>query len=150
MILPKFIYRLNSAYWRIIKPTTVGVRIMLIRQNSILLVKHTYHDSWYLPGGGVKKGETFEQAIRREASEELDCDLKCIKLFGVYNNFKEHKNDNIIIFYSNDFSVNGKKSFEIEKYGYFPLDDLPDKISKGTYKRINEYLSGHISNFGLW
>ncbi len=121
MTLPKLIYFLNRIFWRITKPTTIGVRAMLLKENTILLVKHTYHDSWYLPGGRMKKGEIFEQAIRRELYEELDCELHSIRLFGVYNSFNEYKNDSIVIFYSDDFSLSGKTDGEIERYDFFKL-----------------------------
>ncbi|MPM57654.1 RNA pyrophosphohydrolase [bioreactor metagenome] len=150
MTLPKLIYFLNRIFWRITKPTTIGVRAMLLKENTILLVKHTYHDSWYLPGGRIKKGEIFEQAIRRELYEELDCELHSIRLFGVYNSFNEYKNDSIVIFYSDDFSLSGKTDGEIERYDFFKLNKLPEEVSMGTRKRIEEYTKGYTSNFGLW
>lgn len=149
MTLPKLIYLVNRMFWKITKPITIGVRVMLLKENSILLVKHTYHDSWYLPGGRMKKGETFEQAIRRELHEELECELHSIRLLGVYNSFNEYKNDNIIIFYSDKFSLIGKTDTEIERYEFFQLNNLPDRVSRGTRKRIEEYIEGCTSNFGL-
>ncbi len=150
MTLPKLIYIVNRIFWKITKPTTIGVRVMLLKGDTILLVKHTYHDSWYLPGGRMKKGETFEQAIRRELQEELECELHSIRLFGVYNSFNEYKNDNIIIFYCDNFFLTGKTDGEIEKYDFFKLNELPEKVSIGTKKRIEEYIKGDTSNFGLW
>lgn len=150
MILSRLIYKLNKVFWKITKPITAGVRIMLLKKNTILLVKHTYHDYWYLPGGGIKKGETFEQAIRREMYEELGCELNSINLFGVYNSFNEYKNDSIVIFYSDNFSITGKTDREIERYDFFQLDKLPEEVSTGTRKRIEEYINGCTLNFGLW
>src|SRR5689334_13065986 len=58
--------------WRITKPRTVGVRAVLLDQDDrIALVRHTYTDHWYLPGGGVKKGESIKAALLRELAEEV-------------------------------------------------------------------------------
>lgn len=59
-------------YWRLTKPRTIGVRAVLLDSDDrVALVRHTYTDQWYLPGGGVKKGESMEAALRRELEEEL-------------------------------------------------------------------------------
>jgi 8-oxo-dGTP pyrophosphatase MutT (NUDIX family) len=62
--LPRLIYLFNRLIWRITSPTTVGVRLILERDQTVLLVQHTYQPHWYLPGGGVKKGETIEAGHR--------------------------------------------------------------------------------------
>ena len=67
----QFLYKIYRLSWKITQPQTIGVRIFLIKNQQILLVKHTYSHQWFLPGGGLKKGETLEQAIRRELTEEL-------------------------------------------------------------------------------
>ena len=51
-----FYHRLSKLYWKIKKPRTLGVRAMIFdeKKGKLLLVKHTYIDGWFLPGGGVK------------------------------------------------------------------------------------------------
>lgn len=149
-ILSNILYKCAKIFWRVTKPVTAGTRIMLIKDNKALLVKHTYQEHWYLPGGGVKKGETFEEAIKREVKEELGGKLECIKLFGVYNNFYEYKNDHVVIFLSQNFSITGDTDKEIEAFDYFEIDNLPKNTSPGTRKRIEEYISGQDNNFGRW
>ena len=43
--------------WRVTKPRMIGVRALLLdRDDRVALVRRTYLDHWYLPGGGVKRG----------------------------------------------------------------------------------------------
>ena len=70
-VLRKLGYRLYRMYLAVVRPITVGVRAVLVREGQILLVRHTYQDHWYLPGGGVEKGETLIEALGRELQEEV-------------------------------------------------------------------------------
>jgi 8-oxo-dGTP diphosphatase len=73
----KLLYRIRRVYWRIAKPTTYGVKALIVHpvdSGRVLLVRHSYGDQslWSLPGGGYKPArETPEQAARRECIEEL-------------------------------------------------------------------------------
>ena len=64
-------------WWKIRKPTTFGVKVLLIHPDDpaqCLIVRHSYSDSawWGMPGGGYRPGrETPEHAGVREVSEEL-------------------------------------------------------------------------------
>ena len=70
-VLRKLGYRLYRVYLAVARPITVGVRAVLVREGQVLLVRHTYQDHWYLPGGGVKKGETLTEAIITALRERL-------------------------------------------------------------------------------
>jgi mutator protein MutT len=147
------LYKILRIYWRISKPITLGVRAIVTNdKNEILLVKHTYQNYWFLPGGGVDKGETFEQAIKRELVEETGYEADLIELFGVYQNTYEGKRDNIVVFVcKNGKFVESLPSSEIEKYDFFTVDNLPENTSKGMRKRIEEFHnSSTIKNFGAW
>lgn len=146
----KIIHKIYSTFWKIFKPQTVGIRAILVENGKVLLVKHTYQNSWYLPGGGLKNNETFEQGIKRELHEELGITVENLKLHGVYNNFFEGKSDSIIVFSSTHFSQPNKKDKEIEQYNFFEISNLPQNISPGTRKRIEEYLSDNFSKYSLW
>ena len=87
------------------------------------------------------KGETIEQAARREAAEEIGATLGQMRLVGVYTNFYESKSDHVVVFSCNDFTVSGETDSEIETYGLFGLNDLPACTSPGTLRRIEEYLA---------
>lgn len=146
----KYIYILSRAFWLLLKPLSVGVRILLIRDQKILLVKHVYENRWYLPGGMVERNETLEQAARREALEEVGAQVRELALFGAYTNRKERRFDHIVVYISKDFDVSGVTDDEIEQWEFFDLQALPDKISPGSGNRIQEFLDGETKRFGDW
>jgi 8-oxo-dGTP pyrophosphatase MutT (NUDIX family) len=145
------IQKVNRLWLRLLKPITLGVRLILVKDNTVLLVKHTYHDDWYLPGGGLKRHETIEEAARREAAEEIGAELEDLRLVGVYSNFQEFKSDHIVVFACDRFDVAGSSNREIKQFAFFPLDNLPSGVSPGTRRRLHEYrFADEIPVVGLW
>ncbi len=60
-----------------------GIGVYAIIQDeagNVLSLLSAYSRSWQLPGGGVKYGESLEQAVRREASEELGLQLRDLRM----------------------------------------------------------------------
>ncbi len=136
----------------IVKPITFGVRVMLIRDDKILLVKHSYQDAWFFPGGGIKRGESVADATRREAMEESGATLGKLELFGIYKNPQPLRTDHITVFICRDFSYTGAKDWEIESIELFPFDALPENVAPGIGRRIEDYLAGikPKDSFGNW
>jgi len=149
-ILLRIAYRLLTIYWSVLHPVTVGVRLLLVREGSVLLVRHTYRKAWYLPGGGVKRGETLEQAARREAQEECGARLGKLQLLGAYTDFEEYKTDQVVLFFGDDFTLTGVGDHEIEEMAFFPLDCLPPDTTPGTRRKIEDYAKGDLPRSGVW
>ncbi|MEH6937041.1 NUDIX hydrolase [Bacillus sp. JJ664] len=67
-----------------------------------LVVKKKYSglkDLWSLPAGFVKEGETVDQAVLREVTEETGVNATCIGLIGVRTGvIREEISDNMLIF----------------------------------------------------
>lgn len=146
----KLLHKVRLMFWKITQPTTLGVRVLLIKDNLVVLVKHSYQDKWYLPGGGVKKGETWHQAAKRELLEEGGTKVNDLALFGVYTNFKEGKHDYVVVFRSKKFTVGrDTSSLEIQSIKLFPLEKLPPNISDGSKRRILEFVEGE-KTASLW
>jgi ADP-ribose pyrophosphatase YjhB (NUDIX family) len=137
----KLLYQIYKLPWAITRPVTVGVRVMLIKDGQVLLVRHTYQDGWFMVGGGVKRNETLEESARREAREEVEAEIGELHLFGAYSNFIDHLSDHIVVFTCNEFKLTGKTDFEIAEARFFPMEALPEDIIPGHRRRIQEYLS---------
>ena len=132
------------------QPVTLGVRVLLVRNGEVLLVRHTYRDGWFLPGGGVKRHETLEAAARREAHEEVGATIGELRLMGAYSNFAEAKSDHVVVFVSESFEQTPNESAEIAEARFFRFDALPEGVSAGSQRRIDEYRQPNPPQAGQW
>jgi hypothetical protein len=74
-----------------------------------------------------------------------------MSLLGAYSNFIELKSDHNILFFSKDFTLNGRHDREIAEVRFFPLNDLPEKLWPGHRRRLEEYQAGSkLEQFGEW
>jgi len=150
-LLLHFLYKIYKLIFFFTRPVIIGVRVMLIRDGQILLVKHSYQDGWLIPGGGIKRKETEEQAARRECREEIGAEVSKMELVGVFTNFSEFKNDHIVLFKSDDFTIYPKADIEIEHAEFFKMNDLPADMMPGSQRRIEDYLHERpIPWDGIW
>ena len=149
--LLRWAYMLHRVLLFFARPLTLGVRVMMIRNGEVLLVRQTYVDGWFMPGGGVDRGETLDAAARREAAEEAGAQLHNLSVVGAYTNFKELKSDHNILFLSTDFSLGGEPDLEIAELRFFQLEALPGDVWPGHRQRRQEYREHKISpQFGEW
>lgn len=157
LVLAARVYqRVMPLVWNTLKPTTVGVRgIVLDDEGRVLLVRHTYLKGWHLPGGGVKRKENMDEAVRRELREEVGADVAegddALHLLGAYTFPTEGKRDHIAVFVVDAWSpiADHKPSFEIAEVRAFPLDDLPPGTTPATRRRLRE-LTGEVKVRFLW
>lgn len=142
----RFIRKLFFLFWRFKRPMTMGVRIFLQNERQeILLVRHTYVKGWYLPGGGVEKGETTQQAARKELREEANIMITgALRLFSSYLNIRASNRDHVLLFICNEWKQESpfKPNREIAEIGFFDRDNLPEGTTPSTRARIGEILDG--------
>ena len=150
----RLIHRAARLYWRVRKPRTLGVRaIVLDEMDRVALVRHTYTDQWYLPGGGVKKGESFETALHRELKEEIALsNARIERVLGIYHSRRDAKDDHIVIFavrVADSAALRPSDAVEIEEVRWFAMDEMPAQASPATRRRVAEYQAG-IVGLGAW
>ncbi|HEX4506335.1 MAG TPA: NUDIX domain-containing protein [Alphaproteobacteria bacterium] len=135
--------------------TTLGVRgLVLDRDDRVALVLHTYLDGWYLPGGGVQRGESYDRALARELHEEIGLDaFRIERVLGVYHDTVTLKDDHVVAYVvRTDASAPPLKTadpFEIQAVQWFTLDSLPKDLSPATARRIGEFRVG-VTGGGAW
>ena len=76
-VLLRVAHKVRHRYRKLSKQPIAGCTVVVTNfEGSILLLQHSYGPKvWALPGGGIERGETPEQAARREVREELRIDL---------------------------------------------------------------------------
>ncbi len=107
-----------------------------------MLVRHAYDRWWYLPGGGVRRGESFHEAAQREVLEEVGTAVHDLILFGLYHSRSEGKSDHIALFVGQLMGEPHIGSGEIRDLRFAPITQLPEDVSPATRRRIAEYLTG--------
>jgi ADP-ribose pyrophosphatase YjhB (NUDIX family) len=123
---------------------TLGVRALVIDEGRrVLLVEHTYVRGWWLPGGGVDRGETAEAAVVRELREEAGVEaIGRPTLLSVHSNEPAFRGDHVLLFRIDAFRRTGETppAREIRRAAFFPLDALPEGTTPATRRRLAEAL----------
>lgn len=136
-----------KVWWRIRGPRlTIGVRAIVVDEaDRICLIRHSYRDGWFLPGGGVKTGESLVDAMTRELGEETGIvpNTNSHKVHGVYSSFLEHKSDHVVVFVIRDWAPGSSpRSTEIAEVRFVDVNELPSDTSPATQRRIKEFVTG--------
>jgi ADP-ribose pyrophosphatase YjhB (NUDIX family) len=150
------IYRLaiwlRSRSWRIRRPLLIGVRALVVRDDSVLLIRHrSGHYPWALPGGGVERNERLVEAAQREAREETGMPIRVEQLLGMYERFGDGISNYIAVFVCIALGEpQPPRSLEIAEARFFPLEDLPAGADAGTRRRVAEYMAGERGITRVW
>jgi 8-oxo-dGTP pyrophosphatase MutT (NUDIX family) len=117
-------------YWRVARPTVIGVKCVVRNGDDILLVRHTYgHRVWDFPGGTVRRREPPIDAARREMHEELGRQIDDWQELGTFHVSAEHHEDNLHLF----MATIGDRQLDLDllelaESGWFAPDALPRDV----------------------
>ena len=136
---------LLHAYARTRRGLTLGVRGLVTNPaGEVLLVQHTYLHGWYMPGGGVERGETAEQALARELVEEAGVRLTSRPMLAsMHANHASFPGDHVLFYRAGAWEACVATSRgEIAALDWFAPDALPPDTTPGTRRRIAEAIHG--------
>ena len=136
------LYRLQHRLWRVFRPHTRGVKVMLFNDaGEIMLIRNSYgrSDLFVLPGGGVHPFEAPAAAAAREVKEELNCAVAELAPVSTHVSAAEGKSDTVHLFRARAAGPPRADGVEVAEARFFPLDGLPPTISPATARRIAEH-----------
>ncbi|NUU64042.1 NUDIX domain-containing protein [Paenibacillus agri] len=128
----------------------VGVGAVIRDENNRLLLvlrkKPPEAGHWSLPGGKVDYMETIENAVIREIHEELGIEIEIERLLCVTNHIIPSEDVHYVAptFLANIVSgdIHNQEPHALEKVQWFPMQDLPNKITMTTDYALKQLNSG--------
>ncbi|MCW3091127.1 MAG: hypothetical protein JWP81_2196 [Ferruginibacter sp.] len=123
----KNLYLQNKDY-----PTAkVDIRGLIIKDNTILLVKEMADGKWSLPGGWADVGYSPKEVIIKECKEETGLEVTTEKLLAVFDKkFHPHPPQPFyvykMVFYCKAISTAIIKGFDVLDVQYFDVNNLPE------------------------
>ena len=134
-------HRLRRIWWRLRRPRTFGVKVLLRHPEQpelILAVRHSYVDldRWALPGGRYRPGrETPSDAARREVHEELGLRIRGeLADLATFEARTEGKRDALTLLSGRADGVEVRTSLELREARWLRTDlaDVPagDPVSR--------------------
>ncbi|MBB3390200.1 ADP-ribose pyrophosphatase YjhB (NUDIX family) [Rhizobium sp. BK275] len=148
----KVLVRLLHVYFSVARGMTMGVRAACFdEQGRLFLVRHSYTGGWHMPGGGLERNETAEEALIKELREEGN--LKIVgkpQLFHVYFNTNITRRDHVVFYRATVEQIAPRPpDWEIAESGFFEVDDLPEETTEATLRRLAE-LRGEAEPAHYW
>lgn len=127
----------KSIYLRLTAPTvTVGVAaVILDEEGRLLLLRHTYKPQfpWGIPGGYLAKGESLEEALRREIQEETGFQSEVGPLLSA----SLYGGSQLDLAYACRIAGGQfRPSHEVSAYRFWPIDELPPLLP--NHRRLLE------------
>ena len=113
----------------------------MVRRGRVLLVRRSpqarhYPDVWDLFGGHVEAGESLEEALRREAHEELGVEIGYSRPLGAVHDPVEPADITVFVVLAWDGEPVNAAPEEHSEIGWFSLSELPDSSGPEGYRRL--------------
>lgn len=123
------------------------VELVVEHDGGVLVAKRTNEPAkgeWFWPGGRLLKGETFEQAVRRIAAEELSIEVAIQRQLGAFNHYWEDISGRA---FDSRHTVN--VVYHVTPQGEHPDIELDDqhaeyRIISGPDPSLHEYVNRYL------
>ena len=144
------IYRIVLPYahalrhrWRKLRKVRLEVVSVVARdlEGKVLLVRHSYGPhGWFLPSGGMKRGEDPVATARRELAEETGCTMEGARLVGQIEEELSGSPHTAHIVACITQDVPRPDRREVLEARFFPTHSLPEPLGPRTRSRLDFFL----------
>lgn len=122
----------------------MGVGGVVLHEDKVLLVKLTYGPAkgmWLIPGGLVDRGETLQEAVKREILEETGVKVQPRGIVGIRSMVRaEDQLTDLYCIFMCDVVMSpeelAKDDPEIAEVKWIPLDKLPEDPHVTSYTKL--------------
>lgn len=115
----------------------ISIKGVVVRDGKVLLLKNE-RDEWELPGGRIELGETPEECVAREMTEETQWKVTAGPILSAWMYYIKPVDRNVFIVTYGcyvDGDVSLKLSHEHREIGLFNEDEVSDLRMPEGYKR---------------
>ena len=124
----------------IMAPVAFAACALVVRDNRVLLVRHSYVRGWLLPGGGVGRAEPPTDAILRELKEEIGLVRSAPPEFvGLYSRRTGWVTNVIALYRVDDAEFNFRSNLEIREVQFVDPVSPPDGTPPSVRRRLSEF-----------
>ncbi|EGD30276.1 MutT/NUDIX family protein [Streptococcus sanguinis SK72] len=121
----------------------IDVRVLLVRDGKVCLVKGKNEKTWALPGGFCEVGLSPKENIVKEVQEETGFNVSVSRLLAIFDTNKfqfQSKQYAKLVFECQIEDGDFQPNTEIEELAFFDIQSLPELSSKRTTKEQLEIL----------
>jgi 8-oxo-dGTP pyrophosphatase MutT (NUDIX family) len=136
---------IRTVIFSLMRKRTLGASVIAIDDDGkVVLIENSYGSkAWKLPGGGVKRNESFELSASREISEEAGIELDKgseLKLRSIHHQRLGRWDNYVAVYEVRGWSQRSVDTWEVTSVGRFDPNDLPASTAPGHRRRIEEWL----------
>jgi 8-oxo-dGTP diphosphatase len=117
--------------------------LLVIKNNKILLQVEKRQKMLLLPGGKPKKGERYEQCLKREIKEELNSEIEegTLNYLGRFEDMAADESSILTVWlYSGKLKTKPKPRNEVKRIVWFGKKNNPERLSPVIRNKIMPYL----------
>ena len=105
----------------------VSVEALIVMDEALLFMRRNNQPAkgeWWFPGGRIRKGESLEEALRREVKEETGLEVSSYKFINVYSRVFPERHDIAIAYLCKCKKGKVKLNKEHSEYGFFKITPI--------------------------
>ncbi|HZS00977.1 MAG TPA: NUDIX hydrolase [Chloroflexota bacterium] len=129
----------NCGFVQYLNPP-LAATILLPRGDRVLMARRTIEPRrgyWTLPGGYVELGESAEEAVVREAKEEVGVDVRVERLLGLHSGAPSAVA--VALFLGSIVRGEPEPLHEVDQVGFFAVHELPEIAFWSTHWALDRW-----------